>query len=283
MLLDTSGQALGQVNGLSVLEFGGARFGLPTRITATARVGDGKLVDIEREVALGGPMHSKGVLILSSYFASRYTRQVPLSLSASLVFEQSYFGVEGDSASLAELLALISALARAPLRQSLAITGSVSQHGQTQAIGGVNEKVEGFFDVCSARGLTGDQGVIIPASNVDNLVLRDEVVDAVRQGKFAVHAVSTVDEALELLTGEVAGVASEDGEFPEDSVNGRVLAQLVEFAIIAEGFSRFVKVEDTDEDDDASTDSDEPADAKGGDGAAEGPGSRPREGADGSS
>lgn len=246
VLVDTAGAAVGQINGLSVLEFGGARFGLPTRITATARVGDGKVVDIEREVALGGVLHSKGVLILSSYFASHYTRQVPLSLSASLVFEQSYFGVEGDSASMAELLALISALARAPLRQSLAVTGSVSQYGQAQAIGGVNEKIEGFFDVCSARGLTGDQGVIVPAANVENLVLRADVVDAVRGSKFAVYGVRTVDEALELLTGQPAGVQDEDGQFPEGSVNARVLDQLVEFAIIAEGFSRFVHFEGED-------------------------------------
>lgn len=244
VLVDTSGERVGQVNGLSVLEFGGARFGLPTRITATARVGDGKVVDIEREVELGGAVHSKGVLILSSYFAARYTRQVPLSLNASLVFEQSYFGVEGDSASLAELMALISALAEVPMKQGLALTGSVSQHGQTQAIGGVNEKIEGFFDVCLARGLTGAQGVIIPRANVDNLVLREDVVAACQRGEFSIYAVSTADEALELLAGVPAGAADEAGDFPEDSVNAKVLAQLIEFAIIAEGFSRFVKVQD---------------------------------------
>jgi len=242
VLIDTTGEKVGQVNGLAVLEFGGFAFGMPTRITATARVGDGKVVDIEREVELGGALHSKGVLILSSYFAARYTRHIPLSLSASLVFEQSYMGVEGDSASLAELCALLSALSDVPVRQSVAMTGSVNQHGDVQAIGGVNEKIEGFFDICKARGLNGQQGVIIPASNVPHLMLRDEVVDACRDGRFAVYPVHSVDEAVELLTGLAAGEATEEGEFPEGTLNGKVLEQLVQFAVIAESFSKFVKV-----------------------------------------
>ena len=242
LLIATSGEAVGQLNGLSVLEFGGSRFGVPTRITATARVGDGKVVDIEREVELGGALHSKGVLILSSYFGARYTRHIPLSLSASLVFEQSYYAVEGDSASLAELIALISSLSGVPLRQSIAITGSVNQHGDTQAIGGVNEKIEGFFDVCAARGLTGEHGVVIPISNVPHLMLRPDVVEACRRGEFSVYAVATVDEAVEVLTGRAAGEADDNGDFPEDSVNGLVLEQLVEFAVIAEGFSKFLKM-----------------------------------------
>jgi lon-related putative ATP-dependent protease len=243
ILIDTSGEKVGQVNGLSVLEFGGFAFGMPTRITATARVGDGKVVDIEREVELGGALHSKGVLILSSYFAAHYTRHIPLSLSASLVFEQSYSGVEGDSASLAELCALISALAAVPVRQSIAMTGSVNQHGVAQAIGGVNEKVEAFFDICRARGLSGDQGVIIPESNVPHLMLRAEVVEACRLGMFSIYAVKSADEAVEVLTGVPAGEADEDGDFPDGTVNAQVLEQLVQFAVVAESFAKFVKAE----------------------------------------
>lgn len=247
LLVDSSGSKVGQVNGLSVVEIGQIPFGWPTRITATARVGDGKVVDIEREVELGGALHSKGVLILSSYFAARFTRQIPLSLSASLVFEQSYGAVEGDSASLAELCALISSLADVPARQSVAITGSVNQLGQVQAIGAVNDKIEGFFDVCRSRELTGEQGVIIPASNVAHLMLRDDVIEACEQGRFHVWTVETVDDAIEILTGVDAGLMDESGEFPEDSVNGRALQTLMSFAVIAEGFRKFVKVQVQDE------------------------------------
>ncbi|MFO0569958.1 MAG: AAA family ATPase [Polyangiaceae bacterium] len=242
LLIDTQGERVGQVNGLSVLEFGGFAFGMPTRITATARVGDGKVVDIEREVELGGALHSKGVLILSSYFAARYTRHIPLSLSASLVFEQSYAGVEGDSASLAELCALISALSAVAVKQNIAMTGSVNQHGVVQAIGGVNEKIEGFFDICRARGLTGDQGVIIPESNVPHLMLRPDVVEACRAGQFQVFPVRTVDDAVWVLTGKEPGEANAEGDFPEGSVNAGVLDQLVQFAVIGETFSRMVKI-----------------------------------------
>ena len=247
LLVDSDGERVGQVNGLSVVEIGGIPFSWPTRITATTRVGEGKVVDIEREVELGGAVHSKGVLILSSYFASRYTRQIPLSLSASLVFEQSYGGIEGDSASLAELCALLSSLADVPIRQAVAVTGSVNQLGQVQAIGGVNDKIEGFFEICDARGLTGEQGVVIPASNVPHLMLRDDVVAACERGLFHVWAVETVDDAIELLTGVQAGVADEQGEFPEESLNGKALQQLLSFAVIAEGFRKFVKVEGQDD------------------------------------
>ncbi len=219
LLVDTAGVRVGQVNGLAVLELGGFAFGMPHRITARVRLGSGKVVDIEREAELGGPIHSKGVLILSGYLAGRYAPKQPLSLSASLVFEQSYSGVEGDSASSAELYALLSALADAPLRQALAVTGSVNQHGDVQAIGGVNEKIEGFFDVCKARGLSGEQGVLIPAANVKHLMLRDEVVDAVASGSFQIHAVGSVDQGVEILTG-----------IPAESFNRRVEARLLEFA-----------------------------------------------------
>jgi predicted ATP-dependent protease len=238
VLLDTSGAVVGQVNGLSVLQLGSFAFGRPSRITAQVRVGMGKVVDIEREVELGGPLHSKGVLILSGFLSSRYALNVPFSLAASLVFEQSYGGIEGDSASSAELYALLSALAQIPLKQSLAVTGSVNQHGQIQAIGGVNEKIEGFFDVCSLRGLTGEQGVLIPQSNVKHLMLRSDVVEAVAAGQFNIYPVSTIDEGLELLTGVPAGVCGQDGIFPENSVNRGVEDRLVGFARSRQNFAR---------------------------------------------
>ncbi|HEX8112985.1 MAG TPA: AAA family ATPase [Kofleriaceae bacterium] len=230
VLIETSGEVVGQINGLSVVELGDQAFGHPTRISARARIGDGKVVDIEREVELGGPIHSKGVLILAGLLGARYAEHVPLALSATIVFEQSYGGVEGDSASLAELCALLSAIADAPVKQSLAVTGSVNQHGALQAIGGVNEKIEGFFDVCSQRGLTGEHGVVIPRSNVQHLMLRKDVVAAVAEGKFHVHAVATADEALELVTGRIAGARDHDGHFPVGSVNALVEARLLRFA-----------------------------------------------------
>ena len=179
---------------------------------------------------MGGPIHSKGVLILSHFLGARYALHQPLSLSASLVFEQSYGGVDGDSASSAELYALLSDLADAPIRQSLAVTGSVNQHGEVQAIGGVNDKIEGFFDCCRARGLTGDQGVLIPRSNVKHLMLRQDVVDAVSTGRFSIHAVETIDQGIELLTGVSAGARDDKGLFPEGSINGRVEAKLVDYS-----------------------------------------------------
>lgn len=232
LLVDTAGSHVGQVNGLAVIQLGDSSFAHPVRITATARVGDGEVIDIEREVKLGGPIHSKGVLILSSFVASRFGAKAPLSLRASLVFEQSYGGVEGDSASLAELAALLSAIAGVPLHQSVAVSGSVNQFGAVQAVGGINEKIEGFFDICVARGLSGEQGVLIPAANVADLMLRREVVDAARAGQFHIWAVSDVDEALELLTGLTAGKADEKGEMPAGTFNARV----------AEGLARLAKM-----------------------------------------
>jgi lon-related putative ATP-dependent protease len=219
VLIDSAGSRAGQVNALAVLQLGGFSFGTPHRVTARARLGTGRVLDIERESELGGPIHSKGVLILSGYLAGRYAAGKPLSVSASLVFEQSYGGVEGDSASSAELYALLSALAGAPIRQSLAVTGSVNQHGDVQAIGGVNEKIEGFFDVCRARGLTGTQGVLIPQANVKNLMLRHDVVAAVAAGSFAIYPVRTVDEGIALLTGE-----------PAAAIHARIEQRLSEYA-----------------------------------------------------
>jgi lon-related putative ATP-dependent protease len=230
ILIDTQGEKTGQVNGLSVIELGQFGFGRPSRITARIRMGKGEVIDIEREVELSGPIHSKGVLILSAFLGARYATHHPLSLSASLVFEQSYGAVEGDSASSAELCALMSALSGLPLKQSLAVTGSVNQHGQMQAIGGVNEKIEGFFDLCKARGHLGEQGVIIPASNVRHLMLRQDVVEAVRKGQFRIYAVETIDQGIEILTGVPAGERDDTAKFPPGSVNARVEARLIEMA-----------------------------------------------------
>ncbi|MGD8398045.1 MAG: ATP-binding protein [Anaerolineae bacterium] len=237
VLIDTEGERIGQVNGLSVIMLGNFAFGRPSRITARVRLGKGNVVDIEREVDLGGPIHSKGVLILSGFLGGRYAEERPLSLSASLVFEQSYGGVEGDSASSAELYALLSAIAEVPIRQSFAVTGSVNQHGVVQAIGGVNEKIEGFFDVCQARGLTGAQGVLIPVSNVQHLMLREDVVEAVAAGDFAVYAVETVDEGIEILTGLPAGEPDEEGNYPEGSINYLVQRRLAELATQRQAFT----------------------------------------------
>lgn len=249
VLIDTDGARVGQINGLSVIELGGFAFGQPARITATARLGEGEVVDIEREVELGGAYHSKGVLILASFLAARYCPERPLSLHASLVFEQSYAIIDGDSASLAELCALLSALADVPLGQHLAVTGSVNQHGEVQAIGGVNEKIEGFFDVCSQRGLRDGQGVLIPAANVPHLMLRQDVVEAVSAGRFQVWPVNHVDEALELLTGTPAGAPDRDGRFPPDSVNRRVQERLERLAEIRHEFAK--PAPETEGDDDA--------------------------------
>ena len=233
----TSGRLVGQVNGLSVLDAGNFTFGLPTRISATTRLGEGEVVDIEREVDMAGPVHSKGVFILSSFLGARYAQEFPLSLAASLTFEQSYSGVEGDSASLAELCALLSSLAALPLAQSLAVTGSVDQHGRVQAVGGVNEKIEGFYDVCAQRGLTGEQGVVIPQSNVQHLMLRKDVVEAVSAGRFRVYAVADVDAAMRLLGGIPAGRQRRDGSFPPKSVNGRVQQRLAQFARLRQAYA----------------------------------------------
>lgn len=230
LLIDSDGEAVGCINGLTVWQLGGIAFGRPVRITARVRLGSGELVDIEREVELGGPLHSKGVLILAGFLAGHFLPEQPLSLAASLVFEQSYGGVEGDSASSAELYALLSALSGVPLRQSIAVTGSVNQHGEVQAIGGVNEKIEGFFDLCRARGLTGEQGVLIPNSNRRHLMLRQDVVAACQAGQFHVWPVRTIAAGMERLTGQPAGERGTDGRFPEHSIFGQAEARLAAFA-----------------------------------------------------
>ncbi len=235
ILIETKGKKIGQINGLSVLQIGHYSFGSPGRITATVRLGKGELVDIEREVELGGALHSKGVFILSGFINGKYLTDHHLSISASLVFEQNYGEVEGDSASAAELAALLSAIGKIPVKQSLAITGSINQHGQIQAIGNLNEKIEGFFAICQTKGLTGQQGVIIPASNVQHLMLKDEVVEAVRKKVFSVYSVETIDQVMTLLTGLPAGKANKKGRFPENTVNGLVEASLLRYAQRAEG------------------------------------------------
>ncbi len=236
LLIDTEGEEIGQVNGLSVLNVGEVVFGNPTRITARVRVGQSKVVDIEREAKLGGSIHSKGILIMSGFIAGRYLPQQPLSMLASMVFEQSYTEVEGDSASSAELYALLSALAQVPVQQQIAVTGSVNQNGQVQAVGGVNHKIEGFFEVCKQRGLTGQQGVLIPASNKGQLMLRHDVLEATEKGKFHIYAVSHVDEGIEVLTGMPAGERNENGEYPEGTINQKVEERLKLFARSAKEF-----------------------------------------------
>ncbi len=237
LMIDTQGAVTGQINGLSVIELGDFAFALPSRITATTRLGEGEVINIEREVKLSGAIHSKGVLILSSFLAARYAKNQPLAFSASLVFEQSYGMVEGDSASLAELCALLSNLADVPLKQSLAVTGSVNQFGQVQAIGAVNEKIEGFFDICAARGLNGEQGVLIPAANTCHLMLRRDVVAAAEAGQFSIYAVQNVDQAMALLTGLPAGIADKGGVYPEGSSNCKVAARLTELTAISLSFA----------------------------------------------
>jgi predicted ATP-dependent protease len=236
LLIDTQGTVVGQVNGIAVIPLGDYMFGKPSRITARTFLGRGGIVDIEREAKTGGRIHSKGVLILSGYLGGRYAGRIPLSVSGSVAFEQIYEEVEGDSASSAELYAILSSLSGMPIRQGLAVTGSVNQRGEVQAIGGVNAKIEGFFDVCRDRGLTGDQGVLIPASNVRNLMLREDVLEAVRQEKFHIYPVRTIDEGIALLTGVPAGEAGPDGAFAEGTVNFLVQKRLHELADQARAF-----------------------------------------------
>ncbi len=224
--IDVLGEQVGQVNALSVFSVGELSFAQPSRLTANCRFGDGEILDIEREVELGGDLHSKGMLIMSGYLGSTYAKDKPLSMSASLVFEQSYGAIDGDSATVAELCALLSAIAELPLKQSLAITGSMNQRGEVQAIGGVNEKIEGFFDVCSMLGLTGKQGVIIPSSNVQHLMLRQDVIDAVAKEQFHIHAIETVDQALGLLSGILVGELNDEGQYPEGSFNDAIAERL---------------------------------------------------------
>jgi lon-related putative ATP-dependent protease len=230
LLIDTEAARVGQVNGLSVIDLGDFEFGSPSRVTASVGLGREGVIDIEREAKTGGPIHTKGVLILSGYLNEKYAQDKPLSLSARLVFEQNYAGVEGDSASSTELYSILSALSQLPIKQNLAVTGSVNQKGEVQAIGGVNEKIEGFFEVCKAKGLTGKQGVMMPESNVQNLMLKEEIVDAVKEGKFHIISVKTIDEGIEVLTGVKAGGKQKDGTFEEGTVNDRVDKRLKQMA-----------------------------------------------------
>jgi len=230
IVIDTDNKVVGQVNCLSVRKVGNFSFGHPTRVTARVRAGDGKLIDIQREIKLAGPMHSKAGLIISSILASRFNAGELFSLSASLSFEQIYCWTEGDSASVGELCALLSALSQVPIKQSFAITGSIDQHGDVQAIGGVNEKIEGFFDICQEKGLSENQGVLIPAINIKNLMLRDDVVTACKQKQFSIYPINTLDEAIEILTGKSAGKINKNGHYPTDSIYGKVEKRLQEFS-----------------------------------------------------
>ena len=230
ILIDTEGEKVGQVNGLAVLSLGDYGFGRPNKITASIGVGKKGIIDIEREAEMGGPTHTKGVLILSGYLNGRYAQKEPLSLTARLVFEQSYSGVDGDSASSTELYAMLSALSEKPIKQYLAVTGSVNQKGEVQAIGGVNEKIEGYYEVCRARGLTGKEGVVIPQSNVQNLMLKEEVVEAIKEGRFHIYHVKTIDEGIEVLTGARAGERLPDGSFEDGTINNLVQKRLSEMA-----------------------------------------------------
>ncbi len=237
VLIGTEGKKVGQINGLAVLQLGNFAFGRPNRITARVHMGQGRVTDIEREVKLGGPLHSKGVMILWGFLAGRFAQRQKLSMAASLVFEQSYGGVDGDSASSTELYALLSALSEVPIDQGLAVTGSVNQWGEVQAIGGVNEKIEGFFDVCKERGLTGQQGVLIPEANVQHLMLRPDIVEAVEKGQFRVHNVEHIDQGIEILTGVKAGKPDDDGNWEPGTIYGMVEDKLADFAYFAQDVS----------------------------------------------
>ena len=243
ILIDTAGARKAQVNGVAVIDLGGYAFGKPSRITARISPGRGSVQSIEREIELSGPIHSKGFLILSGFLAGQYSQQHPLSINATITFEQSYDEVEGDSASSTELYALLSALAGLPLHQGIAVTGSVNQHGEIQAVGGVTSKIEGFFAVCKAKGLTGEQGIIIPASNVPNLMLDEEVINAVRAGQFHIWAVRTIDEGIELLTDNPAGQRGPDGLYPEGTVHRLVEDCLREYAERLRAFTTDHKTE----------------------------------------
>ncbi|MDD5214404.1 MAG: ATP-binding protein [Methylococcales bacterium] len=234
ILIDTDGAAIGKINGLTVLDMGGSSFGMPARITTTVHPGSRGVVDIEREVELGQALHSKGVMILTGYLGHCYAQQFPLAISASIAMEQSYGHIDGDSASLAELCSLISALTRTKIKQNFAVTGSINQYGEVQAIGGANEKIEGFFRLCKARGLNGSHGVIIPAANKRNLMLKQEILDAVEAELFSIYAVNTVDEALELLTGEVVGILDAEGNVVENSVNYKAICRLKEISELSD-------------------------------------------------
>ena len=229
VLVDVTGAAVGQVNGLAVYQMGDFSFGKPSRITTKTFMGRGGLVNIERESKLSGKSHDKGVLILGGYLGGKYAQQSPLSLSSTICFEQSYDGVDGDSASSTELYAILSSLSEVPIQQGIAVTGSVNQNGEVQAIGGVNFKIEGHFDICRLKGLTGEQGVMIPHANVRNLMLRPDVVEAVKAGKFHIYSVGSIDEGIEVLTGVAAGALQADGKYPDGSINHLVQKKLQHF------------------------------------------------------
>ncbi len=230
IMIDTTGEKVGQINGLSVMNIGDYSFGKPAKITANTYVGKSGIVNIEREVEMSGTTHSKGVMILSAYIGEKFAQDRPLSLAASLCFEQMYNGVDGDSASSTELYAILSSLSELPIKQNIAVTGSVNQKGEIQPIGGLTDKIEGFFNICKLRGLTGDQGIIMPHQNIKNLNLNDEVIKAVKDGMFHIYAIKNVDEGIELLTGVPAGKKNKNGEYPAGSVNYLVNEKLKTYA-----------------------------------------------------
>jgi len=241
IMIGVEGTKTGEINGLSVLSVGDYSFGMPSRITANTYLGDGSILNIEREVKMSGKIHSKGILILSGYIDYKYGQDKPLSLKASICFEQSYEGIDGDSASSTELYCILSSLSDLPLRQDIAVTGSVNQKGEVQAIGGANQKIEGFFEICKIKGLSGNQGVMIPAENIKHLMLKDEVINAVKENKFHIYAVRTIDEGIEILTGKKSGVMQADGSYPEGSVNQLVNAKLTKYAMITKSFGKDIK------------------------------------------
>jgi len=238
LMIDMEGEVVGQINGLAVYSLGDHMFGKPSRITASTSMGRAGIINIERESDLSGSTHNKGIMILGGYLRKKYAQDKPLTMSASIAFEQSYGGVDGDSASSTEIYALLSSLSDVPIKQYIAVTGSVNQKGQVQAIGGVNEKIEGFFDCCRKEKLTGTQGVMIPESNVKDLMLRKDVVEAVKKKKFHVYAVKTIDEGIEILTGKKAGELKADGTYPKNTINYLVNNKLKELAM---GLKNFVE------------------------------------------
>ena len=238
LMVSTTGKSVGQINGLSVYNIGEYSFGRPTRITVNTALGKEGVINIEREADLSGPIHNKGVLVLSGYLRQVFAQDKPLAMSASISFEQSYSGVDGDSASSTEIYAILSSLGNIPIKQGIAVTGSVNQKGEIQPIGGVNEKVEGFYDVCRSKGLTGTQGVMIPHQNVSDLILRPDVLEAVKKGKFHVYPVKTIEEGIEVLTGMKAGKRGSNGKFPAGTVLGIVDAKLHEMALTLQNYGR---------------------------------------------
>ena len=230
LLIDTDGYKVGEINGLTVVTIGDYSFGKPARITANTFMGKEGIVNIEREIEMSGPSHSKGVMIIKGYLGQKFAQEIPLSLTASICFEQLYGGVDGDSASSTETYAILSSLSEMPINQSIAVTGSVNQKGEIQPIGGVNEKIEGFYEICKMKGLTGDQGVIIPVQNVRNLHLRDEIIESVKKGKFHIYAVRTIDEGIEILTGVPAGKKDSSGKFPAGTINYLVSEKLKKYS-----------------------------------------------------